>query len=319
MMTLLILLGSTLLILALLGLGVWVWSYFRKPPESGKQTIDIDGEERVYYIRWPARIGFDHPLLLAFHGGLGSAEFFMKQTRFFETGPLRNYVVVFPEAPEGWIDARPERGGSRKDLDFVDRLLDELLLHPEIDPRRIYGVGSSNGGLFIFRLATDQPRQRFAGFATALANMPVQALETVRPGPPIPILLAHGNRDFLMPFGGGELVKSKNIGKGGTVISAHDNLAFWVARNRASPRPEARTFGRPPRLVEMLDFPPLAGGGPVRYLEIQNWGHRWPRWDASPEEGIEAFDIADIIYDFFAGLVLPEECLEEPDPVLAEA
>ena len=122
-----------------------------------------------------------------------------------------------------------------------------------------------------------------------------------------------------MPFGGGELVKSKNVGKGGTVISAHDNLAFWMARNRASPRPHTRVFGKAPRLVEMLDFPPLAGGAPVRYLEIQNWGHRWPRWEASAEEGIEAFDIADVIYDFFADLVLPTERLEEPEPVLVEA
>jgi polyhydroxybutyrate depolymerase len=312
-----LLLSGTLGILILLVLGIWIGSFFRRPPESGKQTIEVDGEQRTYYIEWPARLRGDHPLLLCFHGGLGSAEFFQKQTRSFASAVAKGYVVVFPEAPEGWIDARPERGGSRKDLDFIDKLLDHLLLEPEIDPTRIFGVGSSNGGLFLFRLAVEK-RQRFAGFASALAQLPVETLEDVPPAP-VPILLSYGRRDFIMPFEGGDILKSKNIGVGGNVISAAATLDLWIERNRTFPVPKVSYLGNEPRLVEVRDFAPQPGGAAVRYVEIQNWSHRWPRWDADPEKGIAAFDIADLILDFFQPLSLPQERLEMLEAAPAEA
>jgi polyhydroxybutyrate depolymerase len=323
-MVYLLLVGITFLILVLLVVGVWASAFLRRPPETGKQTIEVNGESRTYYIRWPARIRESHPLLLAFHGGFGNAMFYEKQTNFFRSEAMRDYVVVFPEAPDGWVDARPERGGSRKDLDFVDTLLDHLLLYPEVNPRRVFGVGSSNGGLMLFRVATDLPEQRFAGFASALAQMPVEAVEKVRPGPPAPFLLAHGRRDYVMPYDGGELIKAKSAGgdpsghrgagAGGTVISALENLEFWIERNRASHTPERTSLGKAPRLIEMFDFPAQPGGAPVRYMEIENWGHRWPRWEAKPEEGIEAFDVAEVIHDFFATLSLPEERLDRETP-----
>ncbi|MFB6233723.1 MAG: hypothetical protein ABEH61_05645 [Haloarculaceae archaeon] len=65
------------------------------------ETIDIDGVTRRYLIDRPS--GYDgssgetYPLLVALHGGTGTAGRFRERNGFVETGDREGFVVVHPD------------------------------------------------------------------------------------------------------------------------------------------------------------------------------------------------------------------------------
>jgi polyhydroxybutyrate depolymerase len=267
---------------------------------SGAQTINIGGEERSYALHRPRGWnGGARPLLICFHGGSGIAERFAQGSGLIEAGERHGFAVAFPEAPEGWEDARPERGGGRRDLDFVEALVEKLAAEPGIDARRIYALGASNGGMFVMRLACERP-ERFAGFATVIANLPAAQSEMARPGHPVPIALVFGQEDRVMPRGGGRILQARGVGVGGMVLSAEATVSFWVKRNQAGRAPRSASLQAGQR-IEVRDFPAGPGGAPVRVVEIEGWRHKWPRWGANRLRGQPGFDVADLIWDFFTG------------------
>jgi polyhydroxybutyrate depolymerase len=293
--------GINLLILLLLvaALAVWV---FRRPPRGGRRRIRVDGEWRSYTVEYPhERHGTaDGPILLCFHGGLGRGDRLRRESGITEAALARGFTVVFPEAPGGWIDARPERGGSGRDLAFVDALLDTLCGagHEE---RKVFAFGMSNGGMFAFRLAMESPRGlaggRLAGMATLLAAMPVSAVTDGRSGArPVPIVLVAARDDGIVPWDGGQMGMGRRFGVGGTVTSAQATLDYWLRRNRAAGQPALGRLEDDAHRVEIVDFAAPADGAPVRFVSTLGWGHRWPH--GGPPE----FDICETILDFFAGL-----------------
>jgi len=264
------------------------------------RTINVNGLERRYLL-FPADEGAGQmPLLLFFHGGLARVEFLAAHSGVVEAGKRYGCMVIFPEAADGWIDARPERGGSTRDIDFVDALLDSLVGSKQIDPARVFAVGLSNGGLFVFRLAHERPR-RFTGFATALANMPVAALSTVA-GPPVPIAMIFGRQDHIMPWMGGTIVRGEYVGVGGEVVSGDATRRFWLKRNDTHQVPRVQRWLSSGREIEVEDYAPRPGGAPVRFVSIGDWGHRWPIWKRALAGNPDAFDASDLIMEFFSSL-----------------
>jgi polyhydroxybutyrate depolymerase len=265
-------------------------------------TIDVNGTERRYLLYSSDEGAHHKPLLLCFHGGRAQVELLAQRSGVVESGQRLGYTVVFPEAKDGWIDLRPERGGSPRDLDFVDALLGWLVRNKQIDASRIFTLGISNGGQFVFRLACERP-QHFAGFATALSNLPVAALSWGS-GPPAPMAMVFGRRDRVMPWEGGRLSRRPGRRAGGEVISVPATIRFWIKRNGAQPPPERRQVVSVGRPVDIEDYSAGPDGAPVRCVTVGNWGHRWPRWGRRYSAGSDAFNAADLIMEFFSELSL---------------
>jgi polyhydroxybutyrate depolymerase len=221
-------------------------------------------------------------------------------------------MVIFPEAKDGWIDLRPERGGGPRDLDFVDALLDLLVGNSQVDPANVFALGISNGGQFVFRLACERP-SRFAGVATALSNLPVAA-QSWRSGPPVPIAMVFGDRDRVMPRQGGRLRRRSGLRDGGEVMSRQGTIQFWLGRNAAK-NPRRRSFVSAGHPIDVQDYISGPDGAPVRSVTIANWGHRWPCWGAPSSPSIDNFNAADLVMEFFAGLSLSGKSA----PVLSSA
>ena len=286
------------LVVALL---VVAWLLWRRRSRIVWRTVIVNGVERRYAIR-ASELGARHkPLLLCFHGGGGRVESLARRSGLVESGHRRGFMVVFPEATEGWIDARPERGGGTADLDFVDAVVNDLASGNQIDPSRVFALGISNGGMFVFRLATER-RRRFVAFATAMANMPIAGLSAGQ-GPPAPIALIFGREDRVMPFQGGEIMRTAWLGVGGEVVSAQATLHFWLKRNRAEGSPQQRRQVSAGHSIEIEDYQPGPGGSPVRYVTIGGWGHRWPSWGGALSPDDADFNAADLVTEFFSGLI----------------
>lgn len=289
--------GFELLVLLLLAVALLIW--LRKPTSAaGRQRIRVNGAWRSYWVHRPHAGPSPAPVLLCFHGGRGRIDR-LRSSGIVEAAQRNGFVVVFPEAPGGWIDARPERGTSRADLDFVDALLDRLRI-TQGGANRFYALGVSNGGMFVHRLAMEQPG-RFAGFATINASIPAAAVRGLPPpGPPVAIMLVFGRDDHLMPWAGGRIPMGRRPGRGvgGFVISAEETLEYWLRRNRAHGEPTTRRMGGEHGPVEVRDYAAAPTGAPVRFVNIAGWGHQWPRWRGDAD-GNGAFDISDVVCEFF--------------------
>ncbi len=270
-----------------------LWLLWRRRVGARSHTISVDGLQRRYLLASPPTMTGRQPLLLCFHGGGGRPEWLAQRSGLLKIGVRHGYAVAFPEAVDGWIDARPERGGSPRDLDFVDALLDRLIAERGIDPARIFAFGLSNGGLLVFRLACERPH-RFGGFATALANMPLAARPDAADRA-APMVMVFGRRDRVMPWEGGRIARGRaGFGAGGAVMSAESTLRFWLDRNRAVPTPQRKRVTSAGRAVDISDYAADARGAPVRFVVVEDWGHRWPRWPG--------FNVAELIVEFFSRL-----------------
>jgi len=137
------------------------WLLSRRRSLARGHTINVNGLERRYLLRRSDEGAGYKPLLLCFHGRRGQVELLARRSGVAESGQRLGCLVIFPEAKDGWIDLRPERSLIPRDLDFVDALLDLLVSNNQVDPSRVFALGISNGGQFVFRLACERPR-RFA-------------------------------------------------------------------------------------------------------------------------------------------------------------
>jgi polyhydroxybutyrate depolymerase len=276
---------------------VAIWLLSRRHSGLVWRTINVNGSERRYLLHASDEGSRQKPLLICFHGGFARVESLAKRSGIAEAGRRQGCMVIFPEAADGWIDARPERGGSARDIDFVDALLDSLVRKNQIDAERVFALGISNGGLFVFRLASDRPR-RFAGLATALASMPIAAVSPVS-GPPVPIAMIFGRRDRVM-WEGGRLARGV-----GEVASAHVARRFWLKRNNTQPVPRLQRRVSAGRQIDVEDYAARPGGAPVRFVCIGNWGHHWPSWNPGLAGNSDTFNAADLIMEFFCAPIFP--------------
>jgi polyhydroxybutyrate depolymerase len=277
-----------------------LWVLWHRKTLVLSRTITVNGLERRYLLRSSDLRARNKPLMLCFHGGGGRVEWLARHSGLAEAGRRQGYMVVFPVAEDGWIDSRPERGGSTRDLDFMDALIDSLASSNHIDRSRVFAFGLSNGGLLLFRMAFERPH-RLAGFATALANLPVACL-SARPGPPVAIAMIFGRNDRVMPFEGGRIQRGRRVGVGGEVVSAQETLRFWLKRNRLEEASRLRRLESAGRLVEVEDYSEGPGRAPVRYVTVSDWGHRWPAWSVASSESSDKFNAADVVTEFFSGL-----------------
>lgn len=293
---------GSLIVLAL-ALIVALWLLRRQGGLVRWRTIDVNGLQRRYLMRSADLHARQKPLLICLHGGGGHIEWLARRSGLAESGQRRGFTVIFPEARDGWIDSRPERGGGMRDVNFIDTLIDELVGSRRVDPSRVFVFGLSNGGLFVFRLARERPH-RFAGFATALANLPVADLPAGSgpSGSPMPIAMIFGRHDRVMPWGGGQILRGEQLGVGGEVISAEETLQFWLNRNGANAAPQTRRLLSGGYPVEVADYPAAPGGAPVRNVTLGEWGHRWPSFGGRLSASATDFNLADVVTEFLSGL-----------------
>jgi polyhydroxybutyrate depolymerase len=122
---------------------------------------------------------------------------------------------VFVVAPNGTPDRRGRRfwnaGGGccdldRRGIDDVARiaaLIDRWRARPDVDPRRVYVVGHSNGGFMAHRLACAIGDRLAAVASTGGAGPPATRACAVTS--PIGVLEVHGDADRIVRYQGGQI------------------------------------------------------------------------------------------------------------------
>lgn len=270
------------------------------------------GTHRTYRVYVPST--YDRtkrpPLLIALHGGLGTGDRMVELTLggFNRIAEREGPLAVYPDGVERhWNDGRKEvkyRAHREKvdDVGFISALIDELLSRYEIDRKRVYVTGISNGGLMAFRLACEIP-ENIAAIAPMTASLQVE-LGDAKPPLPVPVLIINGTADPLVPWEGGDIgPPGKRLGQ---VLSTMDTVRFWVRRNGCQSEPTKTILpDKEPKDGTRVIVETYAGrAAEVVLYTIEGGGHTWPSgWQYMPERAIgktsRDVDACEAIWEFF--------------------
>jgi len=266
----------------------------RLPANWEERSLVHDGLARYYRVYIPDPLPENPSLVLYLHGGTLSMRSLFSpladsSTTWFKIAEEEKVVLVVPNGvnPEtgdtygddqNWNDLRPEQAEGQTEVDdvgFLISLLDQLAGEVPIDPDRTFVTGASNGGMMTYRMLIEAP-ERFAAGAAYIANLPVLASPLPAPEQPVPILIANGTQDRLMPYEGGVVDRDR-----GAVISTRETVDWWVTANKAD---RAGLVVRDlPDLnqedgcrIEEYVYPASEGGAPVWFYRMDGGGHTLP-------------------------------------------
>lgn len=189
-------------------------------PASPVVRADMQRPEglRHYLKAVPTRQapGAKRPLVVVLHGSGASAAQVLGQA--FPPSPLsvwleiaeREHLVIV--APDGvkqrgkraWNDgyAAVASNPAVDDVGFVGAVIDQAIAQDDVDPRRVYVIGASKGGMMAYRLAAELA-PRVAAFCAILAGMPLER-GYAAPNLPVSAMVVAGTADPFIPYGGGK-------------------------------------------------------------------------------------------------------------------
>ncbi|MEM9056706.1 MAG: PHB depolymerase family esterase [Pseudomonadota bacterium] len=219
------------------------------------------------------------PLVIVFHGGQGDGAKIARQTGLHDLAAREGFAVAFPDSIDYWQDGRATTGTGEWDVRFVRALITTLAERDNVDPKRVYATGASNGGMFTLRLACEA-NDVIAAFAPVIASFPEPYADRCEPGRAVPVLMVNGTADRLIQWRGGSIFKGARRGAGGEVIPVPDTAAFWQQNNgcdavaKTEPLPDIDPDDG--TRVTRLRYAGCAAGSEFELVRIDGGGHAWP-------------------------------------------
>ncbi len=282
-------------------------------------SIRFAGLKRTYLIYIPSSYDKTRPmpLLIALHGGGGSGKHMIKLTRggFNTLADKKGFIVVYPDGIEkNWNDGRSaQETGYRAhrenidDVGFISALLDHLMEEFNIDQKRVYVTGMSNGAMMSYRLAC-QLSQRIAAIAPVTGNIPQNLCPACSPAMPTSVLAINNVLDPLMPWSDEDITDPWGMKKLGKVMPTSETIRFWVEHNNCTPtavitqepdrdphdgtRIRKEVYGNGKESTEVILY------------AVEGGGHTWPNGYQYLNENIVGktsrdIDANEVIWDFF--------------------
>lgn len=284
-------------------------------PGLSERKLTVNELERSYVLYVPK--GYDStkptPVVLCYHGAITNGPITVFLTGLNKKADEAGFLVVYPNGTgrnglvftwnSGGIPSAVEEA-KRDDVKFTALLLDELATVANVDPRRVFATGISNGGMMCHRLAVELS-DRIAAIAPVAGTL---ALEKPMPMRAVPVLQLHGTADTLVPWQGMGQGKTKLPFKFRGVDATID---YWVRHNGCNPKP--RDEALPDKAddgttVRRLSYLGGKNGSEVVLLKITGGGHTWPGRDMQlPWLGRTTKDISanDLIWEFFQKHPMP--------------
>lgn len=285
-------------------------------PEVKSYVFKHDGIVRDVGVFDPrgAPAGSSRPLVVVLHGGLGDDD----DTVALSFGKLNqlavedDFMVAYPNGVGGhWNDGRnvqryvAQREHVR-DVDFLSKLVDELVRKRNADSNAVFFVGVSDGAMMAHRFACERAT-KLKAFAAVIGAMPynVARRRSRCEKEPISVLMINGVEDPIVPWEGGAVRFDGN--ELGRVLSPERTFVFWM-----------RHDGCEDVAISMIpDFDPTDGtrierrkalgcrdATKVELFAVQGAGHTWPSgWQYLPKSLVgtisQDIDAAIAVWRFF--------------------
>jgi polyhydroxybutyrate depolymerase len=174
----------------------------------------FDGLDRTYLIHIPPSWNKTKsmPLVIALHGGGGTGKDMVELTLsgFNTLSDKEGFIVVYPVGTifsgmikVRWNDGRDERYSQADDVGFISALIDHLVKEFNVDSKRVYATGISNGAHMSMRLARELS-DKIAAVAPVAYAMQEKYVSVPVSTRQISVLVMTGTDDPFTPWEGGE-------------------------------------------------------------------------------------------------------------------
>ena len=250
-------------------------------------TIKHNGMTRSYMVHVPATYDGESPtpLVVAIHGWQRSPQLMEDHSRLSVKSDSCGFLVVYPKGtgnPLGW---NVNESGV-DDVGFIDCLLDTLQKDYNIDARRIYVTGFSNGSQLTYRIA-HMLANRIAAIAPVAGPM---LFSSHTPARAVPVMHFHAKNDNSAPYSGVKPV-----------------LNYWINNNDCSTEPD--TFFTNAGATG-IRWAAQNGDADVIHYVTKIGGHSWPGGKTSWATPSQAISATDLMWDFFSAHTLTETSTE---------
>jgi polyhydroxybutyrate depolymerase len=278
-------------------------------PGDYRFSFQHNGLTRTYRVHLPAsyKPAIAVPLLFALHGGGGNMDFQADDAKYglISKSEHEGFVVVFPNGysklPGGKLATwnagnccAAARDEQVDDVGFIREVLTRVTQQVNVDYKRMYATGMSNGAMMAYRLACEMS-EVFSGIAAVAGTDNTKSCE---PDMPVSVLHIHAKNDSHVLFNGGAGPDSVKASLVTNYVSVADTIVKWTKLN-ACALPPNRTLNNPAAFCQV--YAPCAGGSEVQLCVTETGGHSWPggeklRGSEPPSQAISAVDV---MWDFF--------------------
>lgn len=277
------------------------------PSQPGDSTniLTHNGIERTYILHVPASYDESEPaaLVLDFHGGGGNANTQMRTSNFSALADEKGFIVAYPNGTGRQEDKLLTWNGGTccayavtnqiDDVGFTRAVVADIQSKYNVDPKRIYATGLSNGAIFSYRLACDAS-DLFAAIAPVAGT---QNYLRCTPSEPVSVIHFHGTEDSHVGYYGG-------AGPDSLVDvpfeSVQDSIDFWLKIDQCGTNRQTESFED----IEHDAYSNCTNGTAVELYTIVGGKHAWPggngpAWPGG-DEPTHSISATSIIWEFFA-------------------
>jgi polyhydroxybutyrate depolymerase len=253
------------------------------PPGDYIKTINVEGETleaaktRSYGLHVPASYdgSIAVPLVIMLHGNGANSGSFASLTGIMSSSDSTGFLAVYPDAygvPPGWNPGFITGNGAN-DVAFISELIDHFLVNFNVDTKRVYVIGYSEGGMMAHQLASSIP-EKIAGIGVVGGTIGYQKSAEEKVAlqgslAPVSVMIIHGAQDTEIPY---KVTNRLLKGKEG-YLPASDSVEYWVKQNQCDPNGDLKVTKN--ENVRTSTFSCI-NGTVVKSISIWNNGHSWP-------------------------------------------
>jgi polyhydroxybutyrate depolymerase len=281
------------------------------PPGPGdhSRSVRVAETTRPYLLHVPPSYDpqVPTPLVLALHPFATNGPMMARISGLGGKADEAGFLVAYPNGTGKGPVLRWNVGVGPKDeaddVAYIAAVLDDLAAVANVDPKRVYATGFSNGGMMCYRLASALSG-RIAAIAPVAGTMTDREIEATRP---VPVLHFHGTKDTFVSYDG-RLWRDPASPR---IKGVEETVRSWAKHDGC---PEEPATAEVPRgaddglIIKRVAYGPGRDGSEVVLYVIEGGGHTWPgREPIGAFLGKSAEDLKanDLIWEFFRDHPLP--------------
>jgi polyhydroxybutyrate depolymerase len=282
---------------AILFCAAWAGHVSSAPGTSKSLKMEFAGRLRRYVLHVPTHDDPAKPaaLVMVLHGATQSAESAEHMSHMSELADQHGFIAVYPSGtgPNSRDRVPTWNAGNCcayamnnhvDDVGYLGALIRRLEHDYNIDAKRVYVTGISNGAMLSYRAACE-----LSGQIAAIA--PVEGALSVdcKPAERVSVIVFHGTADHLVPFRGG--TTPFQVGSRRSDNSVAGAISFWVKRDDCSPTPRHEETAE----VHADFYSGCKDDTAVALYAIQGGHHMWPGLAISGNH----VHASEVMWDFF--------------------